>query len=85
VTIKISKSVILTETDDGMVLLDQRIGRYWQLNSTGAVVLRTLDQGGTVQQAITELTTERPEASERIESDVRTFLETLRQAGVIRS
>jgi hypothetical protein len=85
VTIKISKSVILTETDDGMVLLEERIGRYWQLNSTGAVVLRTLDQGGTVQQAITELTTERPEASERIESDVRTFLETLRQAGVIRS
>lgn len=34
-------------TEDGMVLLDERIGRYWQLNITGAAVVAALLDGAT--------------------------------------
>ncbi|MGV9559321.1 lasso peptide biosynthesis PqqD family chaperone [Streptomyces sp. NPDC003401] len=34
-----------TETGDGTVLLDERTGRYWQLNNTGALVLQGLLAG----------------------------------------
>ncbi|MFF2963230.1 PqqD family peptide modification chaperone [Streptomyces sp. NPDC057963] len=33
-----------------MVLLDERDGRYWQLNSTGATVLQALLDGAGPQQ-----------------------------------
>ena len=81
---KLSPTMILTETDQGMVLLDERAGRYWQLNSTGATVLQRLKQGGTVQEAIDELARSRPEAADRIGVDVHSFVENLQSAGVIR-
>ncbi|USA02001.1 hypothetical protein NCG97_17145 [Streptomyces lydicamycinicus] len=34
-----------TDTDDGTVLLNERTGRYWQLNATGGQVLRQLLDG----------------------------------------
>ncbi|MFF1692219.1 lasso peptide biosynthesis PqqD family chaperone [Streptomyces sp. NPDC058257] len=37
--------VAVAETDDGAVLLHQLTGRYWQLNRTGADVLRLLLDG----------------------------------------
>nr|WP_269810754.1 lasso peptide biosynthesis PqqD family chaperone [Kineosporia rhizophila] len=76
--------MILTETDQGMVLLDERAGRYWQLNSTGATVLQRLKQGASVQEAIDELARSRPEAADRIAVDVRAFVDNLQAAGVVR-
>ncbi|MFD0392114.1 PqqD family peptide modification chaperone [Streptomyces nogalater] len=32
-------------TDDGLVLLDERGGRYWQLNTTAAAILEHLARG----------------------------------------
>jgi len=61
----------------------RRVLARWQTRTGVTWTRATL--GGTVQQAIAELTTARPEAAERIESDVRTFLESLRQVGVISS
>lgn len=37
--------IATTDTDDGLVLLDERTGRYWQLNPTGAQVLHALLAG----------------------------------------
>ncbi|MFD9881239.1 lasso peptide biosynthesis PqqD family chaperone [Streptomyces alboflavus] len=37
--------VCATDTADGMVLLDEVTGRYWQLNRTAALVLRSLIDG----------------------------------------
>ncbi|MEV6394652.1 lasso peptide biosynthesis PqqD family chaperone [Streptomyces sp. NPDC051907] len=37
--------VCATDTEDGMVLLDEISGRYWQLNRTAALVLRSLIDG----------------------------------------
>ncbi|MFI9051148.1 lasso peptide biosynthesis PqqD family chaperone [Streptomyces sp. NPDC053427] len=42
---RLHPDVVSTDTDDGTVLLNERTGRYWQLNGTGAHVLRQLLDG----------------------------------------
>ncbi|MBC3844429.1 PqqD family protein [Streptacidiphilus sp. 4-A2] len=39
--------VTATPSGRGMILLDTRSGKYWQLNDTGALVLRNLLRGAT--------------------------------------
>ncbi|MCP2168397.1 lasso peptide biosynthesis PqqD family chaperone [Goodfellowiella coeruleoviolacea] len=46
--LRLRPDVASTDTPDGTVLLDQRTGRYWQLNRTGAHVLRQLVAGHDV-------------------------------------
>ncbi|MGH8887721.1 MAG: PqqD family peptide modification chaperone [Egibacteraceae bacterium] len=43
-----------------MVLLDERSGRYRQLNTSGALVLRVLLDGATPQKAAKTLATRCP-------------------------
>ena len=43
--LRLRRDVIACDTADGMVLLDEHTGRYWQLNDTGACVLRALLHG----------------------------------------
>ncbi len=50
--------VSIVEADDGMVLLDERAGRYWQLNSVGVLVLRTLLNGATPEEIVEKLVTD---------------------------
>lgn len=57
-------------TDDGMVLLDERGGRYWQLNGTGALVVQALLDGATPEQIAERLAATRPVSGERAASDV---------------
>lgn len=52
---KLAPAVHATETDTGMVLLDENSGRYWQLNPTGALILRTLLEGNTADDAARQL------------------------------
>lgn len=42
---RLRNDIATTATDDGLVLLDERTGRYWQLNSTGAYVMHALAEG----------------------------------------
>jgi Coenzyme PQQ synthesis protein D (PqqD) len=42
---RLRPDIATTDTDDGQVLLDERTGRYWQLNCTGAHVLHALLDG----------------------------------------
>lgn len=44
--LRLRPDIATTDTDDGLVLLDERSGRYWQLNPTGAAVLHALLAGG---------------------------------------
>ncbi|MGH1554839.1 lasso peptide biosynthesis PqqD family chaperone [Streptomyces sp. L7] len=41
----LARDVTLTDIESGAVLLDGRHGRYWQLNHSGAGVLRQLLDG----------------------------------------
>ncbi len=44
-TFALVPGVSVADTENGTVLLDERSGRYWMLNRTGAVVLRCLLDG----------------------------------------
>ncbi|MFF2373633.1 lasso peptide biosynthesis PqqD family chaperone [Streptomyces xiamenensis] len=69
-------------TGDIMVLLDERAGTYWQINATGALVLRHLLDGATPEQAAVALARERPGAS-HAEADVADLLATLREKNLL--
>ena len=47
--LRLRDDVSTADTDDGMILLDERAGRYWQLNRTGALVLTLLRDGAAPQ------------------------------------
>jgi len=79
-------TVHATTTDTGTVLLDERTGRYWQLNPTGAHILRAL-LDGTAAHDIAQGLVERHTglAPEQAERDVTALLEHLRAAGLVTS
>ncbi|GAA4086655.1 MULTISPECIES: lasso peptide biosynthesis PqqD family chaperone [Actinomadura] len=79
----ISPHVTLTETEHGMVLLNERSGRYWTLNVTGATVVRLLLDGHTVDDALTTLRGRHPDAADRLEADVDAFVKALYEAEVL--
>lgn len=80
---ELGKDVALTETEDGAVLLDQRSGKYWQVNGSGAVALRTLLAGGTPQRAAEAVTARYPVDAERALADVEKLVESLRAARLV--
>lgn len=82
-SIRLRADVSVTETGDGMVLLDERSGRYWQLNSAGALVLRLLLDGVTPDEAAQTLTTRYPVSFERAGKDVAALVESLRAAQLV--
>lgn len=81
---KLRKDVSLTDTEDGTVLLDQRSGTYWQLNSSGALILRTLLAGGSPEQAAAAVVARYPVERDQALVDVRALVESLRAARLVR-
>ncbi|MEE6263533.1 lasso peptide biosynthesis PqqD family chaperone [Plantactinospora sonchi] len=75
--------VTATETEHGVVLLDERTGRYWQMNDTAAVVLRCLLDGGSVESAVSTLRGRFPDAADQIIQDVTDLVDALRAAKVM--
>ncbi|MFJ7235792.1 lasso peptide biosynthesis PqqD family chaperone [Streptomyces olivaceus] len=75
--------VSVADTEHGTVLLDERSGRYWMLNRTGAVVLRCLLDGESPQEAARTLLRRYPDAADRATGHVESLLDALRTAEVI--
>ncbi|MER7708045.1 lasso peptide biosynthesis PqqD family chaperone [Kitasatospora sp. NPDC097605] len=82
-TFSLAPDVSSTETDDGMVLLQETTGRYWMLNGTGAAIVRLLREGKDMEGVVAELTTCFPQDAARIAADVRALLERLAQARLV--
>ena len=57
-SIALPRDVTATESADGLVLLDQRNGRYWMLNGTGATTLRLILDGYSPMAATARLARE---------------------------
>ncbi|MBB6078332.1 lasso peptide biosynthesis PqqD family chaperone [Streptomyces paradoxus] len=72
-----------TDTDDGTVLLDERTGRYWQLNSTGGHVLRQLLGGYEPTGIAAELADRYGIGLEQAERDVTAVIERLRASELV--
>lgn len=81
--IQLRADVSTADTDDGLVLLDERAGRYWQLNRTGALVLRLLLDGATPHQIAQTLADRYSVRTEQAATDVAALLARLRTAGLV--
>ncbi|MGI5365935.1 lasso peptide biosynthesis PqqD family chaperone [Streptomyces sp. A244] len=82
-TLTLPPDVTTADTEDGLVLLDQRNGRYWQLNRTGAAMLRLLLEGLSPEQAAARLAASTPVAADRALADVRALIESLTSAHLV--
>lgn len=81
--LSLPRDVTLVETADGVVLLDQRKGVYWQLNRAGAEALRMM-LGGTAPGAVADnLARDFPVASHRALADVENLLTALTRAHLV--
>ena len=82
-TYTLEPEVIATDVEDGVVLLDQRTGRYFQLNRSGATTLRLLLDGNSPDRAAETLAGGRPEAVGRARTDVGALVESLLKARLV--
>jgi hypothetical protein len=77
------RDIIAAPVEDGIVLLDQRYGRYWQLNATGALVMRALLNGSSLGQAAQDLSRRHAVGVEQATADATALLQQLRTAGLV--
>jgi Coenzyme PQQ synthesis protein D (PqqD) len=82
-TLKLRNGVSSADTDYGIVLLDEDSGQYWDLNPTAALVLHTLLDGGTPEQAAQELTEEFAVDADTANHDVEDLVDGLQSAGLV--
>lgn len=83
-TITLAPDIAATETGDETVLLDERRGRYFKLNPTGALILRALLDGRDAGQAVALLREQFGIEEQRARADVSDLIEALRTAKLIR-
>ncbi|MEU9954720.1 lasso peptide biosynthesis PqqD family chaperone [Streptomyces sp. NPDC050982] len=76
--------VCATDTPDGMVLLDEVTGRYWQLNRTAALVLRSLIDGSEPSDTARALCAAYPQlTAERADADTASITRALTEARLV--
>jgi hypothetical protein len=80
---RLRDDVSLVATDDGAVLLDQRAGRYWQLNGTGYATLRALLDGRTPEESARHLVDTHEVSMERATADVVALVRLLSEAKLV--
>ncbi|UNO43086.1 lasso peptide biosynthesis PqqD family chaperone [Streptomyces sp. MST-110588] len=83
-TLTLPSHVSATDVEDELVLLNERDGRYWHLNRTGAKILRLLLAGHSPEESARLLTRDCPDAAERALADVRALLESLRASRLVK-
>jgi hypothetical protein len=83
VTLRFGTDVSTAETEYGTVLLDQRTGEYWELNPTGALVVRMLMTEGDEAAAVTALVARFDIDRDHAEQDVSALVRDLRSAGLV--
>jgi hypothetical protein len=80
---KVRRSVLVEIVDGQAVLLDVDSSTYFSTNQVGALVLKGLQDGGSVQSVVASLTAEFDVDAEQAEADVLAFCERLRVAGML--
>ncbi len=81
--VSLARDVILTPVETGAVLLDGRLGRYWQVNVSGAGVLDALLAGETPATVAARLCADGMVDRERAAADVAALVDALRAASLV--
>ncbi|MEU9879116.1 lasso peptide biosynthesis PqqD family chaperone [Streptomyces phaeochromogenes] len=83
-SLSLRPDVCATDTADGMVLLDEVTGRYWQLNHTAALVLRGLLDGAEPPDMARALCEAHPRlTAERADADTDSITRALIEARLV--
>ncbi|MFK4268776.1 lasso peptide biosynthesis PqqD family chaperone [Streptomyces milbemycinicus] len=82
-TLALAPHVSTADTGTGMALLDERTGRYWALNATAALMVRTLLEEQSVERTVSVLQTRYPVAAERVHVDTEVLLRSLCEARLV--
>lgn len=69
--------------DDDLVLYDERDGRSYVLNRTGAAIWRLCDGEVALEDLVASIAAEYAEPVERVRPDVEALLTELREAGLV--
>ncbi len=81
--LSLRQDISIVAVEDGMVLLDERSGRYYQVNGSGAVVLGVLLEGGGEDEAADALTERYDVCRERALADAAEIIRRLRTTGLV--
>lgn len=76
---RVAESVRSTHGQDGAVVLDIRQGQMFNLNLVGSRILELLETGATETAIVEEISQKFEVSSEIAQSDVREFIESLKQ------
>lgn len=82
-SLRMRADVALCETEDALVLLDERTGRYFQVNRTGAMILKELMAGSSVERVAANLARTYPVTLEEASDDVKRFLDQLAEEALV--
>lgn len=77
---RLRAEVVAVDTGDARVLLDERTGRYFQLNRSGALILDAALAGEDAAERLTEAYAVHPDEAA---ADVAALVEGLRAAGLV--
>ncbi|MFH9426179.1 lasso peptide biosynthesis PqqD family chaperone [Streptomyces sp. NPDC017529] len=81
--VELRDEVSIATSDLGSVLLDERSGKYWQLNRSGALILDVLLQGRSLADAAQAVVERYRVDRERADADAKALLEQLRAGGLV--
>ena len=79
----ISRSVRLTKSADGGVLLDVEQGAIFSLNAVGLRILELLQQGQTTASVVNRISREFGAPEQLVLEDVEGFLQSLAERGLL--
>lgn len=81
--VRLRESVVVQVMEDQMVLLDINSGQYYDLNSSGTLMLQQLLAGASRAQVIAAVEQKFVASTGRVAADLDALLLTLREAGLI--
>lgn len=84
-TLSLRRDVAVTEVDDGLVLLDQRSGRYWHLNGTAGRMLKNLLAGHSPEETAAGIAGTDDGFRAQVAADVQSLVDGLRRAKLVDS
>jgi hypothetical protein len=82
-TLRLRSGISTADTDYGTTLLDEDNGEYFTLNPSGSLVLRTMLEGGTPEQAAQALTEQYAVDAHTAGQDVADLIGGLRSARLV--
>ncbi|MBF6170909.1 lasso peptide biosynthesis PqqD family chaperone [Nocardia blacklockiae] len=75
--------VTVCRTEHNTVILDERSGKYWQLNATGAHMLAELLNGVPAAEVARAVAARQPVAVDVVRADIDRLLGELAAAGLV--